>query len=231
MLESLREEHRVRTGATPDDQQEAALIETWHGEEALYREALALGLDRGDPVVRRRLVQKMRFLVEDAPVSGEPPEGEHEAWFSEHASDYVQPERVALRHVFVPARDEAARAEAQRLLGLLENSADPGPLGSPFLQGRVFGPTTSEGLVRVFGPEFAQAVMDLPAGRWSGPLPSSYGLHLVHVDSSQPRREPVLDEVRGDVRRDWERDRRENLDREATSRLRERYPLVREEPE
>jgi peptidyl-prolyl cis-trans isomerase C len=228
MLDSLRSEHATRTGAAPDDREEAALIETWHGEQALYLEAVALGLDRGDPVVRRRLVQKMQFLLDDAGVVAEPSDAVLGAWLAGHSSDYAHPERLSLTHVFVPARDDEARVEARRLLGLLLAGAEPGPLGAPFLQGRELGPSTPAVLGRVFGPEFAEGVVTLPAGRWTGPVESSYGLHLVRIEGREPGREATLDEVRADVRRDWERAHRAELARDAVSRLRERYSLARE---
>src|SRR5262245_9650785 len=101
MVDGLRQDYLRRTGTPPSPEEATALIDRFVDSEVLYREALALGLDRGDIIVRRRLVQKMEFLTEGLEPIDAPTDRELQAYLDAHAARYAQPARVALTHVFV----------------------------------------------------------------------------------------------------------------------------------
>src|SRR5262249_4884420 len=149
--------------------------------EVLYREALELGLDRGDIIVRRRLVQKMEFLTEGLDPVPEPTDTELQAYLDAHAEHYLQPDRVTLTHVFASNdRHGAATATLAEQWGeQLRAGADPATLGDPFLRGRELAAVSERDLAGILGNAFAAHVMQLPVGTWSAPIASSYGLHLV----------------------------------------------------
>lgn len=224
---ALRDDHRYRTGSDPSPADEAALIERFVDDEVLVREALALGLDRGDIIVRRRLLQKMEFLLEELHPVAEPSDAELEAHRVAHADRYRTPERIGLTHVFV-SRDRqgaAAPAVAAALRTTLDAGADPAGLGDPFLRGRELRARSQQELTDVFGPAFAEAVMDLPLGVWSAPIPSSYGLHLVRVTERTDAELPALARIREAVRRDWVEERRRAAQRAAHEALRRTYDV------
>ncbi len=225
--QGLRQDHLRRTGALPTAEEESALIERWIDTEVLTREALALGLDRGDAVVRRRLVQKMEFVAESLAPTEEPDDATLERFVADHPERYASPPRVALTHVFVASERHGpeAAAIATQLGERLRTGADPSGLGDPFARGREIGPATERELAGVFGPAFASRAMTLPVGHWSGPLRSSYGQHLVRVRSSTPGEPARLGEAREQVRLDWQEARREERRHRALAELRRGYAI------
>jgi hypothetical protein len=229
VLQGLRQEYVRRNGSAPTPDAEAALVQRFIDDEVLYREALALGLDRGDIIVRRRLVQKMEFLTEDQEALPEPTEAELQAYAAAHPERYAVPERVALRHVFVSADRHGTAAEsiAADLHAQLAAGVDPASLGDPFLRGQELPLHSERELAAIFGPAFAASVMALPVGSWSAPLRSSYGWHLVRVvEHSQAQ--PAA--VGAAVRRDWQEDQRAQIRRAALTKLRGRYDIQVEGP-
>jgi hypothetical protein len=176
-------------------------------DEDLFAEALALGLDRSDLVVRRRLIQKMKLGVRSA--IAEPETDELEAFLASHAERFAQPARVGLSHVFVSRdrRGAGAEAEAQRLLARLRDEslgpAEARLLGDPFLHPRDLPARSLRELAGIFGEDFAREVALVEAGGWAGPLPSSYGIHLVWVHQRSPMRVPELASIRARVRDAW----------------------------
>lgn len=233
ILRGLRQEHLRQNGALPTPEEEAALIQRFVDNEILYREAIAEGLDRGDLIVRRRLVQKMEFVLEGEEPIAEPSDTELQAYMAAHAEHYAVAERVALAHVFVSSDQHGADAErtAAALRQQLENGVSPSGLGDPFLRGRDFPLHTERDLAGIFGAPFAAQVMTLPAGSWSAPIRSSYGLHLVRITEKSARRQPSLAEVRGAVQRDWQEERRTAANATALARLRRRYAVTVESSE
>lgn len=231
VLEALRQDFQRRTGRPPGPADERALVEAWVDDEVAVREALAMGLDRGDVVVRRRLLQKMEVLLDPAEPPPAPRDAELEAYVAAHRDRFASPARVSFTHVFVSAQAHPADAPAVAagLEGALERGADPAALGDPFLRGRDVRLHSQSELAGVFGPEFAAAVMAAPEGVWTGPLHSAYGLHLVRVSERRAGTEPVLAAVREQALHDWRLDRRLELAREARARLRSRYVVRVEE--
>lgn len=183
-VEGLREEQRARTGRTPSAEETRALVDRFVEEEILHREALALGLDQGDVIVRRRLTQKMRFLLEDEAMAADPGPSPTAAKMSTNeAAGRARAASISFRHVFL-SRDkhgEGAKAEAERLLNALRSGADPGALGDPFLQGSTFTGRTASEVEATFGPAFAEQAFALSRDTWAGPISSSYGYHLVII--------------------------------------------------
>ena len=221
LLDGLRQDHLRRRGAPPTAPEEAALVERFLDDEFLYREALALGLDRGDVIVRRRLIQKMEFLTEDMDPLPAPTDAELQAWLDAHAARYAAAERLTLVHVFVDAGRHGKAAE--RVAG-----ADPSGLGDPFLRGRELRRHTERELAAIFGTAFAARLEALPMDAWSEPLRSAYGYHLVRVSERLAGGLPPLAEFRAAVTRDWLESRRVEANRAALDRLRRRYVVRRE---
>ncbi len=227
VIRGLRQDHLRRYGTLPTASEEAALIQRFIDDEVLYREALALGLDRGDIIVRRRLVQKMEFLTEDMEPIPEPRDDELEAYLDAHLERYAVADRVALSQVFASNdhHPEDVSVRAARLRAQLVAGADPSRLGDPFLRGRDFPLKTERELGGIFGTAFAARIMSLPVGSWSEPIASTYGLHVVQVTQHAPARRPSLAEVRAAVRRDWQEEQRAAANRAALARLRQRYDI------
>jgi peptidyl-prolyl cis-trans isomerase C len=227
----FRQEHLRRHGRLPTPEEERALVERYVDTEVMLREALALGLDRGDIIVRRRLVQKMEFVSASLEPHVAPTDADLEALLARNAERYMLASRLTLEHVFVssgthPADGAAVAAELRERLVAGE---DPARLGEPFLRGRTFRAQSEGELGGVFGPAFATAVAALPPDEWSAPIASSFGWHVVRVSERSGGRRATVAEVRRELERDWDEERRAESARTALQRLRARYD-VRIEP-
>jgi hypothetical protein len=224
--DGLRADWRRRTGTLPSADEERGLVRRWVDNEVLYREALAAGLDRGDTIVRRRLVQKMEFLLDAAADAREPTDRELAQLLAAEPNRFARPARLGFEHVFV-ARDRHANppAEAARLAALLDGGAAAATLGDPFVRGRRFAGVSPREVANIFGPAFARAVSELPLDgtRWSAPIVSSFGLHLVRVTAREPGALPALAEVREPLRTLWRERERTTLRQAGLERLRRRY--------
>jgi peptidyl-prolyl cis-trans isomerase C len=204
---------KARWNREPTPAELAQLMESVVQEEILYREALALGLDKDDEIVKRRLAQKMQFLAEDVAAAREPSTAELSEWYAKNKAQFAMPARYSFRHMYFSpdrrrdhARDDAVRALA-RLAGQPENSALAGTLADPFMFQDYYRERAPDFLGKEFGPQFALGVEKLTPGSWQGPIESGFGWHLVFVDAVVPGRVPDLDEVMPDVKTAWLADR------------------------
>lgn len=194
-----------RRAPTPEELRLA--VEDRVREEVLYREALALGLDKDDTIVRRRMAQKIQFLVEDA--AREPTRAELGTWYAANRNQFALPPRVSFRHLYFSpdrrgarARDDAAGA-LTKLAGQPEDSSLAAGLADAFMFQEYYRDRASDFLGKEFGPNFALAVAKLSPGSWQGPVESGFGWHLVFIDTLIPGRVPVFEEVEDDVRYAW----------------------------
>ena len=203
-------------------------------EEVLYREALAMGLDRDDSVVRRRLAQKLEFLIEDLAVARAPSDAELGAFFESRRESYRQPARVSFSQVFFnpDRRGRAAERDASLVLaGLRPGTLVPAAadLGDRFMMGESYSEQSLEDVEAVFGPEFAQALLEIEQGRWSGPIASAYGWHLIRIEARSDSRLPTLGEVADRARDDWAREQRRQANEAVFERLATRYEVTIED--
>lgn len=221
-VEALREGLARQHGREPTGAEVDARIDEWIEDELLVREARELGLDRADPIVRRRLVQKLRFSLEDADGVDDPGDEALAAWHREHAELYRRPSRRGFTHVFVQGLDASARARAEALVDALAEGADPRGRGDAFPHGTHQGPADFGALADRYGEELAEAVAAAPVGRWIAAR-SSFGWHALRVDDERPGELSPLSEVRARVLADWQVDHRARSLHAGILALRERW--------
>jgi hypothetical protein len=222
----------TRTWQRPPTEPELkALVDEFLREEVAAREAVAMGLDRDDTVVRRRLRQKLEFLVEDSIDAAPPTDAELQAWLDAHPQLFRRELQLAFRQVFLsPERRKGSlEADARKLR---EHLVKAGPdaridtLGdSLMLEDEVTGATRSD-VARLFGDDFANEILSIEPGRWTGPVRSGYGLHIVLVREREEGRVPALAEVRPQVEREVTAERRRRQIDEMYARLLDRYRVV-----
>jgi peptidyl-prolyl cis-trans isomerase C len=227
----FQQEHLRRHGRLPTPAEMRAIIARYVDTEVMLREALALGLDRGDIIVRRRLVQKMEFLNQGTMRVAPASDAELQAVLDRHPERYLLAGRATLEHVFVSSHlhPDDALAVAANLRERIAAGEDPVHLGDPFLRGREFRSQTEGELAGVFGPGFARALEQVPLGEWAGPIASSFGQHLVRVSERSGGRPATVAEVRRELERDFDEAQRTEAARLALEQLRARYD-VRIEP-
>ena len=215
----------------PTDAELKGLIDDHVKEEIATREAVAMGLDKDDTIIRRRLRQKLEFLVEDAVDQIPPTDAELQAWLEKHPEAFRVESRVALRQVYVSTerRGASARADAEKLLARLEaagKDAKIDALGDSSMLPRELplGPLSE--VTRAFGTEFAARIDAVSPGQWTGPVESPYGLHLVLVPERVAPARPALGDVRPVVERELLADRRRTQLQALYERLLARYTVT-----
>jgi PPIC-type PPIASE domain len=220
----------TRTWQRPPTREELdGLIQAYIRDEVFYREATALGLDRDDVVIRRRLRQKMEFIADEVAAQSEPTDDELRAYFDTHATAYRQPDRFTLRQIYLdPANHgETLQSEAERLLGLLNDGTevDPAELGDRLMLPSELSAATYGDIAASFGETFATRLRDLPLGRWAGPVPSGYGVHLVRLEERIAGGVPSFEDARDRVRRDLAHERGERALDDLFEKLLRRYTV------
>lgn len=222
----------ARTWQRPADEAEMkGLIDDWVREEIAVREAMAMGLDRDDAVIRRRLRQKLEFIVEEFGAAAPPTEPELQAWLDAHPGRFRSEPEIELRQVYVSTdrRGESAVKEARALLSRLESAGPDAKieeLGDPSLLPQEIPLTSLAGFSAQFGAELAAAVAQAPAGVWSGPYTSGFGLHLVFLRRHVEGRAPTLAEVRPAVETALLSDRRAKQLASTYDRLLAKYRIA-----
>jgi len=215
---------------TPDEFN--AMVENKVQEEVLYREGLAMGLDKEDEIVKRRMAQKMQFLAEDVATAHEPSTEELQAWFAKNGEKFALPSRITFRHIFFgfDKRGQNAQSDAAaalvRLNGKPENSPLATSLADPFMFQDYYADRTPEALAKEFGPTFATGLFKLKPQCWQGPIESGYGWHLVFIDTIIPGRIPAFEEVEPDVNTAWLGYQKEKAWREAYAKMRAKYTVL-----
>ncbi len=212
------------------------LIEDYIREEILYREAMAMGLDRDDTIIRRRLRQKMEFLPQDLVEQAEPTEAELQTYLREHPDAFQLESRVTFQQIYLNRERRGANAEKDARTLLTDLQSGGGPVEPLALSDPIPLPHELELLperevARLFGQEFVSGLVQIEPGNWDGPVSSGYGLHLVRVQERSPAQMPELSEVRHAVEREWRFMRRQEMDEQFFSSLRERYTIEVQLPE
>jgi len=216
----------------PSPEELRSLIEDRVHEEVLYREAIALGIDKDDTIVKRRMAQKMQFLAEDIAAAREPTQKELVTWYETHRDQFASPPRISFRHLYFSPDRRGARARedaAAALTGLAgkpEDSSLAATIADSFMLQEYYRDRAPEFLGKEFGPNFALTVAKLSPGSWQGPVESGFGWHLVFIDALIPGRVPAFEEVEADVKTAWLAEQKAQASQKAYQDMRAKYTLL-----
>lgn len=232
-VEWLKQTWVRQWGRPPNADELQGVVAGYLKEELLAREARELKLDENDTIVRRRLAQKMDFMVQDTTQLAEPGEEDLRQLFQSHPERFQIPTRITFTHVFFnrDTRGEKTSADALEALEQLSQAGtgNPHDFGDRFLSQYDFDEAEEQAVASVFGQEFTRRVFTVEPGEWQGPLESGYGLHLVLVTKKEPEELPDFEMVKEDVVTVW-RQQRELEGRERYfSALLEKYDVVVDE--
>lgn len=199
------------------------IIEDAVREEVYYREALALGLDKNDTIVRRRLRQKMEFLADTGASLLKPAAGELEDYFAANKQTYRSVPKLAFEQIYLG--EQAPAQSATQLLASLkaDTTIDPSTLGERTLLPAQLDLSHPNAIDGVFGKGFFEQLAKLRSGVWSGPVTSSYGVHLARILESVPAAMPPLEDVRDAVLRDWKAAKAKEIREQDYARRRARF--------
>ncbi len=214
----------TQTGLTATEAELNSLVDNWLKEEVLYREALRLGLDREDSIVRRRLVQKLGFIAESEAIATPEPV-ELEAFHRENIEDYTLPVRYSFRHLYFQRR-----AAAENALARINEGAAAREFGEPTMLNPTYAYRSALDLNATFGGGFDGQLATLTAGSWQGPVQSGFGFHLVLVEAVHPSEVTPLEGIRQQVLQDLQRARQLRARDAYVENLLEEYTIVVEQP-
>jgi hypothetical protein len=216
----------------PTPQELQALVEDKVREEVLYREGIALGLDKDDTIVKRRLAQKMQFLAEDVAAAHPPSTEELKAWFEKNKEQFALPGRYSFRHLYFSpdkrgknAEKDAAKALV-KIAGESEDSKRASSVADRFMFQDYYADRKPEAIAKEFGPQFAVSLEKLEVGGWRGPVESGYGWHLVFVTTVIPGRIPAFEEIEPDVRTAWLGEQKREAWEKAYAEMRAKYTVL-----
>lgn len=215
----------------PTPEELRGLIDAFVKEEVYYREALKLGLDRDDTLIRRRMQQKLEFLTEPNDEALQADDATLQTYLDANRATFRVEPKIAFDQVFLnPDKPgEAAPVRARKSLEVLKASEPgdvPADVGDPtLLQGSMkLSPLSL--VARNFGDSLAAKLTDLPENEWAGPIESPYGLHLVRVIARVDGYDPALAEIRDVVKQKWRADKRDAFQDQAYDQLLSKYDVV-----
>lgn len=231
-IQTIKSRWANQWGREPTHDELTDLVNEYIREEALYRQAMAMGLDNDDTIVRRRMAQKMTFLIEGMVAEQQPSESTLRAWFEENQDRYRRPSTVSFRHIYFSSerRGDTTAEEAARLL--LKELADAAvdaevaqAAGDRFMLQEGYDEITQQELSHLFGGPFAEAVFSLESGSWRGPIGSSFGEHLVFLRDFQESQVAEFEQVADRVATDWMRAKVQAADGKALREILDQYQV------
>lgn len=232
-VERLVRLYQLQTGAAPTNAQREQLIADYVRDEVLYREARKLGLDKGDEMVRRRLVQKMDFLNSNIANLEKPSEVQLRAFHRENAAQFTEPARLSFTHVYFSPDGRspgAARAAAAAALAAhLASSADIAQ-GDRAPVASQFDNVGRDEVQLTFGHSpIVDALMQAQPGQWVGPVESGYGWHLVRVTERQNPVPTSYEQAKAAVTEAWQREAGQQAERTRLAALMRQYTVIRKD--
>jgi hypothetical protein len=228
-IEHLAQSFEVVWLRPPTDAELKGLVDDYLREEVAIREAVRMGLDRDDTVIRRRLRQKLEFTIEDSLDTHPPTDEDLAFWLEKHPESFQSEPRIAFRQVHVSRDRKDAESFASRLREELERAGSEAAietLGDRIMLPQEVPMSGRSEVSGLFGEEFTAKVLTFEPGRWEGPIESGYGLHLVFVRERTEGAIPPLDKVRDVVERDLLAARRKAEIDQAYERMLSQYEVV-----
>ena len=224
-LEQLAAYWEMQTQRPPTRQDLASIIQERVDEELMAREAIRLGLDKDDMIIRRRLAQKVAFASEDVATITEPDDATLQAFYDKTRDRYATPARLALRHIYFSQDRTGTSPQVAATEALARLKAGKPAIGDPALLPLIYADIAVVDLARDYGADFTKAAREAPLQTWVGPVASAYGVHLIRVESRLSPQVLPLAGVRGEVRDAWMAERREANKRAFRDGLRRKYKV------
>jgi len=230
-ISALEDAWKKRWNRPPTQQELQGVVKQFLRERVLSSEAIAMGLDKDDVVIRRRMSQKLEYLSQDLLGVGTPSDEELAAYFTKNARAYEKPALVTMTHIFFDPdkRGDQALEEAKTQKVVLANlkvaPTDARSYGDQFLLQSYYPERTYAELSKLFGSGFVETLVKLSPKEWHGPVLSGYGVHLVYIHHREKARAAKLEDVKDRVLANWQDNRRKKLSEKYLSGLLDRYQV------
>ena len=227
---------RARWSREPTEEELEGLVNDFVREVALYRHAVAMGLDQNDTVIRRMLGRKLQTLTQNlVELSLSPTEQELRTYFDAHTERYRLPDLITFTQVFInpDLREETTLQDAETILGELRALGEPGDgiedFGDPLMLQSYYPQKSELEVMKQFGQGFTESLFELSPSEWHGPVLSGYGVHLVYVHSLEKSPAPEFASVEERVKLDWLDDKRKEFQEAYVDEVLSRYEVVFED--
>ena len=209
-IAALARQFEATWSRSPTSAELNGLVDSYVRDEILFREGVALGLVKDDPVIKRRVRQKLEVLIEEEGMSGAPSDTQLNAYLNKNATKFRVPPVLSLDQVlFDPANyGDKLDSAVTTSMAALNNGAAPESQGKGSMLPSHVDELPLDLIVRDFGDDFGKALETAPVGQWIGPVRSGFGVHLLRISERKPGYLPALDEARKAVTREWENDQR-----------------------
>ena len=227
-IDTLKTQFQRVWKRNPTQEELPKLIKDWVREEVLYREGLALGLDKNDPLLRQRIVQKMGFISEEF-VEPSINHTELAQWFAKNVENYYIDPSFSFRQLYINPSNGSATLDARAEELKRAVSYGEMPEGDQTLLPAALENASLVDIRRTFGEAFTKSLSNIAVGEWVGPIMSGYGAHLVYINSFQEQRVPELNEVRKVVERDYQEEQSRAMKDRLYMELHKRYNIIYEE--
>ena len=218
---SLISAWKSQVGRDPTDDELARIINNLIDEEILYREALLLGLDQEDTIIKRRLAQKISFLKEES-IPEIPTPKELNEYYKNNKEKYYIESSYTFTHYYFSENDNSLERSLQALKSIQENNKVN---SDPFYLGKTFANEPLRNINTNFGKTFSKELMKADVNQWNGPLQSTYGHHLVYINSVNPGYIPEIEEVLRQVEVDFLQMKRDQAVKEFLNSIRSKYTI------
>jgi hypothetical protein len=187
-----------------------------------------MGMDGDDPVIKRRVRQKMEVMSEEAGEQLTPTDTELSDYLAKNTDKFKRPPVLSFEQVYFSGDATVADIEARSKAALpeLNRGAPSSAFGQPTLLPSTIERQPLDRIAREFGADFAAKLATLPVDIWQGPIASGFGAHLVRIGERQPAELPSLADIRPMVQREWENDRRERNSAESYREMAANYRIV-----
>jgi hypothetical protein len=236
-IEWLEQTWQKRWNRPPTPKEKQGLIDAYVKESIMYQQALAIGLDADDTIIRRRLAQKLEFLTRDLTEIASPSKEELRTYFDMHQDQYRIPASLSFTHVYFSTDKRQAQTvnDAKETLTKLQAESELTQsfkdMGDPFMLQQYYPDKTQQEILRLFGNEFSSKTFQIPVGQWAGPVESAYGLHLVYVHGRVESTMPDMDDLQERILQDWAGDKRREINEKFYASLLSRYEVIVEQKE
>ena len=213
----------TQTGLIATEPELDSLVQNWIREEVLYREALRLGLDQEDSIVRRRLIQKLSFIAETEQAVA-PEISTLESFYRNNIDDYTLPKRYSFRQLYFESLSSAEEA-----LRNIEIGQDASSLGEPTMLNASYAYRSEIDLNATFGFGFSDQLQDLEVAKWQGPIRSGFGYHLVEITLVEPEQASPFAAVQQQVAMDYRQYQQDSAREAFVVNLMDQYTIVVEQ--
>ena len=222
-LTSLLSAWKSQVGRAPSEEEIVNIINNLVQEEILYREALLLGLDQEDRIIKRRLAQKITFLKQET-IPQEPSEKELQEFFEINKENYFSPATFTFKHHYFSKESNAKERANRALAAFIDNNVEP--QGDPFFLGKNFSQSSKAEIERSFGALFLSAFDELHLNQWSGPHASAFGEHLILIRETTEGFYIPWEKIKNNVLQDYQAESQDKVVSQYIDKIKSEYRVI-----